>query len=94
MFAQEIGWQQAFNYGLPTVLLLLGCLGLWRVAQWARSEVVKPMVTAHVNTMNTFAEQMPRQTEAISGLKNSVDTLNTRIANLCQDHRSDSHDRT
>ena len=92
LFAQsDFTWQQAFNYGLPTVLLLLVSLAFWRIALWAKAEVVKPIVTAHVRMMNTFSDQMPKQTEAIAGLKRSVDSLNGQIRDLCK-HSQTSHD--
>ena len=95
LFAQsDFTWQEAFNYGLPTVLLLMGSLALWRGAIWFRNEVVKPVVAAHVRMMNTFSEHMPKQTEAMAGLKQSVDKLNAGIINLCRYNQEHHHVQT
>lgn len=81
--SDEFTWQEAFNYGLPTVLLIFGCIALWRAAIWARTKVVEPVVEAHVKTMNTFSAEMPKQTAELREMKACMQKLSGDLSNIC-----------
>lgn len=84
LLAQQLDWKEIFNYGLPTALLFIVGLAIWRVMVWAKAKVVEPVVDAHVRMMNTFSDQMPKQTSAIEKIEHGIDTLNQRLAKVCQ----------
>lgn len=64
-FAQTDVIDKVFSYGLPTVLLVGLCIGLWKIIVWAKHVVVEPMVTSHVELMGELKKHAARQSAAM-----------------------------
>lgn len=65
-------WKDAFNYGLPSLLLFILFIGLWRLAIWSRQHIVEPIVKNHLKLIDTLNEHVPRQTEKISKVGDAI----------------------
>lgn len=63
-------FREIFNYGVPTGLLLLVLWAIWRTGQWAKQEVVAPIVKSHLALIEMMMEHLPRQTDALDTLVN------------------------
>ncbi len=52
-------WKDALNYGLPAVLLYYLLMELRKVILWAKTDVVTPMVAAHLELVTTLRTAVP-----------------------------------
>lgn len=57
-------FKDAFNYGLPTVLLFALIVGLWKMILWAKTAVVEPVVTSHLSLIKALQEELEAMVQA------------------------------
>lgn len=73
-------WKEAFNYGLPTVLLLFVLGGLWKIIVWGKTSVVEPLLKSHLELIETLKESLPITNQKLGEI---VET--TRESCVCQE---------
>lgn len=69
-------------YGIPTAILALLIVVLWRVAIWSEKVVVTPLVTNLIVLIQTLSARIPMQCQKLDGLVESSNRQNEAIANL------------
>ena len=72
-------WKELVNYGLPTVLLAAFLWGTWKTTIWARENVVKPILAAHLSLIETLQTSLPehdRQLKTVAAAAASVAVKN------------------
>lgn len=60
---------EMLKLGLPTLLLLLLCFGLWKSARWIGEQVLRPVVAAHLEFLRTMKAALGRQTTILERME-------------------------
>ncbi len=71
---------KAFDYGVPTGLLVMAAVGAVWLCRWLRAEVVRPLVASHLGLVNALQAELPRQTDE---LREQTRVLNRIEKNGC-----------
>lgn len=53
-------WKDAFNYGLPTVLLSVLVWAIYKMSLYIKSKIVEPIVDSHLLLMKTLQDELPK----------------------------------
>ena len=67
-------WQNLFNFGVPTAILLILLWGIWKIITWAKLVVVEPVVGSHLKLIDSLNEHLPKQTSSIEKLVKESET--------------------
>ena len=58
----------AREFGAPLTILAVVLLGLWRVLRWTATNIVEPVVTAHLGLIEGLKQSASQQVVAITKL--------------------------
>ncbi len=61
-----------FNYGVPTGVLIVLLLGIWRLVLWGRAHVLEPIVRSHLELIDTFTEHLPKLAETLENQSKEI----------------------
>lgn len=65
----------AMKLGVPSAILAVVALGLWKAARWVASDVVRPIVDSHVELIKTLQQNAPEHGRKLDAVANKIDTL-------------------
>lgn len=77
-------WKEAFNYGLPTVILSVLVWALWRMILWAKTSVAEPVVAAHLKLVATLQESIPVQNAKLDLVAKKADLVAEKAGQVAE----------
>lgn len=74
-------WMQiATQLGVPVACMAVLALAIWRVAVWAGSHVLMPLVTSHIQFLSEVTTELKKQTEAYGVQSRVLQEMNAKLS--------------